>query len=102
MVVRVADYQLIAKHLYKMGADNILRRFVLEYERPRILAKSHEGVAGGHYPRKYIVQKVLRAGLWWKKFHKYAKEYCYKCDVCQRVRKPNKGDEMPLRPHMTL
>jgi hypothetical protein len=29
LVVRVADYQLIAGHLYKMGANNILRRCVL-------------------------------------------------------------------------
>jgi hypothetical protein len=29
LVARVADYQLIAGHLYKMVADNILRRCVL-------------------------------------------------------------------------
>jgi hypothetical protein len=38
LVVRVADYQLIAGHLYKMSADSILRRCVMEHERPRILA----------------------------------------------------------------
>jgi hypothetical protein len=32
LVVRVADYQLIAGHLYKLGVDNILRRCVLEHE----------------------------------------------------------------------
>jgi hypothetical protein len=32
MVVRAADYQLISGHLYKLGADNILRRCVLEHE----------------------------------------------------------------------
>jgi hypothetical protein len=30
MVVRAADYQLIAGHLYNMGAENIFRRCVLE------------------------------------------------------------------------
>ena len=44
-----------------MGADNILRRCVLEHERPRILAKSHEEIAGGHYEGKSTMQKVLRA-----------------------------------------
>jgi hypothetical protein len=38
LVVRSADYQLIARHLYKLGADNILRRCVMEHERPIILA----------------------------------------------------------------
>jgi hypothetical protein len=35
-----------------MGAYNILRRCVLEHERPRILAEAHEGIAGGHYAGK--------------------------------------------------
>jgi hypothetical protein len=46
LVVRDTDYQLIAGKLYKMGTDNILRRCVLEHERPRNLAESHEKIAG--------------------------------------------------------
>jgi hypothetical protein len=38
LVVKVADYQLIVGHLYKMGANKILRRRVLEHERHIILA----------------------------------------------------------------
>ena len=45
MVVRAADYKLIAGNLYKMGAYNILRRCVIEHERPRNLAQDHEGMA---------------------------------------------------------
>jgi hypothetical protein len=54
MVVRAVEYQLIAGHLYKMGVDNILRRCVLEHERPRILAEAHDGIAGGHYAGKDV------------------------------------------------
>jgi hypothetical protein len=79
-----------------------LRRCVLEHERPRILVEAHEGIAGGHYAGKDTTQKVLHAGLWWPTVHKDAKEYCQKCDVCQRVGKPNRRDEMPLRPQVTL
>jgi hypothetical protein len=32
LVVRVANYQLIAGHLYKPGSNNILRRCVMEHE----------------------------------------------------------------------
>jgi hypothetical protein len=46
LVFREVDYQLIVGHLYKMGADNILRRCVLEHERPRILVEAHEGIVG--------------------------------------------------------
>jgi hypothetical protein len=75
MVVRAADYRLIVGDLYKMGADNILRRCVLEHEKPRILAEAHEGIARGHYAGKAIVQKVLCARLWFSTIHKDTKDY---------------------------
>jgi hypothetical protein len=74
LVVRATDYQLIAGHLYKMGTDNILRRYMLEHEHPRILAEAHEGLAGGHYVGKATTQKVLHAGLWWPTIHRDMKE----------------------------
>ena len=61
MVVIYAYYQLIAGHLYKMGADSILRRCVLEHERHRILAEAREGIVGEHYVGKANAQKVLCA-----------------------------------------
>jgi hypothetical protein len=59
LVVKDVDYQLIAGHLYKMGADNILRRRLLEHEMPIILAEAHEGITRGHYAGKATMQKVL-------------------------------------------
>jgi hypothetical protein len=82
LVFGAADYQLIAGLLYNMGADNILRRCVLEHERPRILAESHEGIVGGHYVRKATAQKVLRIGLWWFIVNKDSKDYFQRCHVC--------------------
>jgi transposase InsO family protein len=102
LVVRAADFSLIVGQLYKMGPDEILRRCVMEAERPLILAEAHEGIAGGHYAGKETTQKVLRAGLWWPTLHKDAKEYYKACDVCQRVGKPSRRDEMPLAPQLTL
>jgi hypothetical protein len=58
-VVRAIVYQLIAGHLYKLGEDSILRRCVMEHERPIILAEAHEGIAAGHYVGKSTAQKVL-------------------------------------------
>jgi hypothetical protein len=54
-----------------MGADNILRRCVLEHERPRILVEAHEGITGGHYAGKATAQKVLRTRLWFSTFNRY-------------------------------
>jgi hypothetical protein len=85
LVVRVANYQLITGHLYKLGVDNILRRCVMEHERPIILVEAHEGIVGGHYVGKATTQKIFHIGLWWPIVHKDANEYCHNYDVCQRV-----------------
>jgi hypothetical protein len=61
MVVRVEDNQLISGHLYKLGADNNLRRCVMEHESPIILAKSHEGIVRGHYAWKDILHRIVVA-----------------------------------------
>jgi hypothetical protein len=48
------------------------------------------------------LQKVLRAGLRWPTLYKDAKEYSRACDVCQRVGKLSRRDEIPLAPQLTL
>jgi hypothetical protein len=101
LVVKAADYQLIAGSLYKLGADGILR-CVVEHERPIILEEAHDGIVGGNYAGKSTAQNILHAGLWWPTLHRDAKEYYQTCDVCQRVRKPSRRDEMPLNPQVTL
>jgi transposase InsO family protein len=102
LVVRASKFQLIVGKLYKMEPDEILRRCVMEAERPLIIVEAHEGIVGGHYAGKGTTQKVLRAGLWWPTLHKDDKEYCRAYDVCQRVEKPSRRDEMPLAPQLTL
>jgi hypothetical protein len=92
MVVRATDYQLIAGQLCKLGLDNIL-----DPERHDILWECHNGIAGGHVGGKEMTQKVLQAGLWWATLFKDAKAYSRSCDVCQRVGKPSRRDELPLQ-----
>jgi hypothetical protein len=67
-----------------------------------ILSEVHKGIAGGHYAGKVTAQNILCVGLWWPTLHKDAKEYFQACDVCQRVGKPSRRDEMPLHPQVTL
>jgi hypothetical protein len=63
LVVCVADFSLIDGHIYKMGPNEILRRCVIEEERPLILAEAHGGIIGRHYVGKETMQNVLRADL---------------------------------------
>jgi hypothetical protein len=85
-----------------MRIDNISQRYFLEHERPRNLEESHEGMAGGNYAGKAIAQKVLLTELWWPMIHRDLKEYFQRCDVCQRVGKPNRREEMPLQLQVKL
>jgi len=82
LVVRAADYQLIAGHLYKIGLDQILKRCVPQHERKAILWECHVGVAGGHLGNKTTVRKILHVGLWWPTIHKDSKAFAKECDVC--------------------
>jgi hypothetical protein len=81
-----------------MGPDEILRRCVMEAERPLILVEAHEGITGGNYAGKETTQNILRVGLWWPTLHRDAKDYYRACDVCQRVGKPSRRDEISLAP----
>jgi hypothetical protein len=82
IVVQALEYQLIAGQLYKMGVNSILRRCVLKHEIIRVLAEAHEGIEGGNYAGKSIMQKVLRTRIWWSTIHKDPNDYCQRCDVC--------------------
>jgi len=74
----------------------------MEHEHPIILVESHERIVGGQYKINVTLQKILRAELWWQKVSKYANEYCQNFDFYQRVGKPSRKDEMPLKPHVTF
>ena len=102
LVVRTTYFSVIAGHLYKMGNDEILRRYVPEFERGRILMEVNGGVAGGHYAGHVTAQKILLLGLWWPTPHQDSKAHCKACDICQQMGKPSRRDEMPLNPQITL
>ena len=93
---------MIVGKLYKLGLDEILRRYVLDHERPMILTEEHAGIKGGHYSGNPTAQKVLTTGLWWPALHNDAKEFCKTCDVCQHTGRPSRRDEMPLNYQVKL
>jgi len=102
LVVQAVNFSVIVGHLYKMGNDEILRRYILEFEQSQILVEAHGGAARGHYAGHAIAQKILRARLWWPTLNQDSKAHCKTCDICQRTGKPSCRDEMPLNPQMRL
>ena len=81
LVVKATNFTLITGQLYKFGPDDILRKYVLDHERPMIFDEEHAGILGGHYSGKPTAHKILTVGLWWPTLHKDAKEFCRSCDV---------------------
>ena len=63
LVVKATNFTIIVGKLYKLGPDEILRRYVLNHEIPLILEEEHASIVGGHYSGKPIVQKILTTGL---------------------------------------
>ena len=52
LVVKAADFTLIAGHLYKLGLDEVLRRCVMPHEKEAIIREAHSGAVGGHFAGK--------------------------------------------------
>ena len=102
LVVKAVDFTLIARHLYKLGPDEVLCRCVMPHEKEAIIKEAHSGTVGGHFAGNPTAQKILAAGLWWPTLHKDTKEFCRYCDIYQRVGKPLRRDEIPLRPQIML
>ena len=59
LIVKLVDFQLIIRQLYKMGPNEILRCYDLEHERPIVLNEAHAGVAGGNYAGKETMRNIL-------------------------------------------
>lgn len=64
LVVQAEYFSVIVGHLYKMGIDEILRRYVHELEQSRILEDAHADTTRGHYVGRETAQKILHIGLW--------------------------------------
>ena len=82
LVVKAVDFTIIIGQLYKLGPNEILRRYVLPHERPLILEEAHASITGGHYSGKHTMQKVLTTYLLWPTLHKEEKEFCRSYNVC--------------------
>jgi len=48
LVVHATNFSVIAGNLYKMGNDEIMRRYVPDFEQSDIIMDSHGGTMRGH------------------------------------------------------
>ncbi|GJV91390.1 reverse transcriptase domain-containing protein [Tanacetum coccineum] len=82
-------------YLFRICADQIIRRCVHGQEALDILKACHEGPTGGHHSANLIAQKVFDAGFFWPTIYRDAYTMIKSCDTCQRQGKISQRDEIP-------
>ncbi|GJY79412.1 reverse transcriptase domain-containing protein [Tanacetum coccineum] len=82
-------------YLFKICADQMIRRCVAGQEVVDILTACHSGPTRGHYGANYTAKKVFDLGFYWPMIYKDAHDLVTRCDTCQRQRKISQRDEMP-------
>ncbi|GJY68183.1 reverse transcriptase domain-containing protein [Tanacetum coccineum] len=81
--------------LFKICADQVIRRCIAGQEVVDILTACHSGPTGGHYGANYTAKKVFDSGFYWPTIYKDAHDLVTRCDTCQRQGKISQRDEMP-------
>ncbi|GJX53001.1 reverse transcriptase domain-containing protein [Tanacetum coccineum] len=81
--------------LFKICADQVIRRCVHGKEALDILKACHNGPTRGHHGANSTTKKVFDAGFFWPTIYKDAHELVKNCDSCQRQGKISQRDEMP-------
>nr|GEV22296.1 DNA-directed DNA polymerase [Tanacetum cinerariifolium] len=82
-------------YLFKICADQIIRRRVHGQEANDILKACHEGPIGGHHGANFTAKKVFDAGFFWPTIYQDAHDLVTRCDACQHQGKILQRDEMP-------
>nr|GEV82710.1 reverse transcriptase domain-containing protein [Tanacetum cinerariifolium] len=81
--------------LFKICADQVIRRCVSGHEAIEILKACHYGPTEGHHGPNYTAKKVFDSGFYWPTIYRDAQNLVKNCDVCQRQGKISQRDKMP-------
>nr|GEW29724.1 reverse transcriptase domain-containing protein [Tanacetum cinerariifolium] len=81
--------------LFKICADQVIRRCVHGKEALDVLEACHNGPTGGHHGANLTAKKVFDASFFWPTIYMDAHEFVKNCDSCQRQGKISQRDEMP-------
>nr|GEZ72040.1 DNA-directed DNA polymerase [Tanacetum cinerariifolium] len=91
----VKNYFWDDPYLFRIYADQIIRRCVHSQEAIDILKACHEGPTGGHHGANLIAKKVFDVGFFWPSIYQDAHDMIKSYDTCQRQEKISQRDEMP-------
>ncbi|XP_042067274.1 uncharacterized protein LOC121810577 [Salvia splendens] len=85
-------------YLWKMGADQVIRRCIPKWEQEDVMIHCHALACGGHFGAKKTSRKILDSGFYWSSIHKDAYEFCKRCPRCQLTGGISTRNEMPQIP----
>ncbi|GKB30372.1 reverse transcriptase domain-containing protein, partial [Tanacetum coccineum] len=71
-------------YLFKICADQVIRRCVFGQEAVDILTACHNGPTRGHYGANYTAKKVFDSGFFWPTIYRDVHDLVTRCDACQR------------------
>lgn len=81
----------------KEEPDGIQRKCMAWPFTRAIIAKAHEGVAGGHFFANHTLHKILTTLCWWPTMKKKVYSYRKQCDICQKIG-PKVSRVQPMNP----
>nr|GEV96833.1 reverse transcriptase domain-containing protein [Tanacetum cinerariifolium] len=81
--------------LFRICADQVIRRCVHGPKAINILKACHYGPTRGHHGPNHIAKKVFDSGFYWPTIYRDAQVLVKTCDVCQRQGNISQRDEMP-------
>nr|GEX88219.1 reverse transcriptase domain-containing protein [Tanacetum cinerariifolium] len=88
-------YFLDDPFLFKVCADQVIRRCVYGREAVDILKACHNRPTGGHDGPNYTAKKVFDSGFYWPTIYRDARDLVKSCDACQRRGTISQRDKMP-------
>nr|GEY48615.1 reverse transcriptase domain-containing protein [Tanacetum cinerariifolium] len=81
--------------LFKIFADQVIRRCVHGQEAIDILKACYYGPTGGQHGPNYTAKKVFDSGFYWPTIYRDVQDLVKNCDICQHQGKISQKDEMP-------
>ncbi|GJU62710.1 reverse transcriptase domain-containing protein [Tanacetum coccineum] len=82
-------------YLFRICADQIIRRCVFGQEALEILKACHEGPTGGHHSANITARKVFNVGFFWPTIYQDAHSMIKSCDASQRQGKNSHRERLP-------
>nr|GEY50857.1 reverse transcriptase domain-containing protein [Tanacetum cinerariifolium] len=82
-------------YLFKICADQVIRRCVHGQKAVDILTACHNGPTKGPHGANLTAKKIFDSGFYWLTIYRDSHNLVTRCDACQRHGKISQCDEMP-------